>query len=70
MSAPLAAGAVLAPGYTVIEHLSRGRELDVYDVWSDARDCRCVAKLLRPDLAEPERRDRAARAGGRAARRG
>jgi serine/threonine protein kinase len=52
VSAPLAAGAVLAPGYTVIEHLNRGRELDVYDVWSDARDCRCVAKLLRPDLTE------------------
>ena len=61
MSGPLGTGAVLAPGYTVLEHLSRGRQLDVYDVWSEARDCRCVAKLLRPDVGEPERERAAAR---------
>lgn len=55
MSAPHGIGAVLAPGYSVLGHLSRGRELDVYDVWSEARDCRCIAKLLRPDLSERER---------------
>lgn len=48
---PLAAGDGLAPGYEVIEHLRRGRALDVYDVWSEARGCRCVAKALRPDRA-------------------
>jgi serine/threonine protein kinase len=36
-------------GYEVLELLSRGRDLDVYDVWSEERDCRCVAKVLRPD---------------------
>ena len=47
----------LVPGYTVVEHLNRARTHDVYDVWSDERACRCVAKALRPDLA----RDRSAR---------
>jgi serine/threonine protein kinase len=56
--ATLAPGSAIAPGYRVIEHLSRGRALDVYDVWSDERECRCVAKGLRPD-----------RAGDRSARR-
>jgi serine/threonine protein kinase len=45
----------LAPGYEVIAHLSRSALLDVYDVWSEERDCRCVAKLLRPDRADDAR---------------
>jgi serine/threonine protein kinase len=56
MSEPLSQGAVLAPGYRVVDHLSRGRALDVYDVWSETRSCRCAAKVVRPD-----RRDRSAR---------
>jgi len=50
--ATLAPGSTIAPGYQVIEHLSRGRALDVYDVWSDERECRCIAKGLRPDRAD------------------
>ena len=46
---PRGPGARLAPGYEVVEHLARGRDLDVYDVWSEARRCRCVVKTLRPD---------------------
>jgi eukaryotic-like serine/threonine-protein kinase len=53
--APLAEGTRLAPGYEVIAHLSRSKLLDVYDVWSEERDCRCVAKLLRPDCADDTR---------------
>jgi len=49
MSDPLARGLEVAPGYEVIEHLRRGRNLDVYDVWSEERACRCVVKSLRPD---------------------
>ena len=49
MSAPLAAGEQIAPRYEAIEHLRRGRNLDVYDVWSEERACRCVIKSLRPD---------------------
>jgi serine/threonine protein kinase len=47
--APLAARSEVAPGYEVVSHLSRGRALDVYDVWSEERQCLCVAKLVRPD---------------------
>jgi serine/threonine protein kinase len=51
-------GRDLAPGYRVVQLLRRGEEVDVYDVWSAERECRCVAKVLRPD-----------RLGDRAARR-
>jgi serine/threonine protein kinase len=44
-------------GYELLERLNRGRELDVYDAWSEERDCRCVAKVLRPDRVD----DRGAR---------
>jgi eukaryotic-like serine/threonine-protein kinase len=53
---PLAPGTIIAPGYRVIEHLSRGKTLDVYDAWSDTRATRCIAKALRPDRVD----DRAA----------
>jgi serine/threonine protein kinase len=49
---PLEPGEVLAPGYVVITHLHRGDVLDVYDVWSEERACRCIAKALRPDARE------------------
>src|ERR1700694_4024289 len=49
---PLAQGARLAEGYEVIAHLRRGSVLDVYDVWSAERSCRCVAKVLRPDRTD------------------
>jgi eukaryotic-like serine/threonine-protein kinase len=49
MTAPLAAGVEPAPGYRTIELLRRGRDLDVYDVWSQDRACRCVIKSVRPD---------------------
>jgi serine/threonine protein kinase len=48
-SEPLEAGATIAPGYGVIEHLRRGNDLDVYDVWSHERGARCVVKALRSD---------------------
>jgi eukaryotic-like serine/threonine-protein kinase len=51
---PLNAGEPLAPGYVVIEHLRRGRRLDVYDLWSEERGCRCVGKTLRPERAADE----------------
>jgi serine/threonine protein kinase len=55
----LARGELVAPGYRVVEHLSRARRLDAYEVWSDEREAGCVAKVLRPD--------RAGEAGARAA---
>jgi serine/threonine protein kinase len=63
-SAPLTAGAAIAPGYEVIEHLSRGRRLDVYDAWSEERGCRTVVKTLRPERAgERSARELLAREG-------
>jgi serine/threonine protein kinase len=44
-----AEGHSLAPGYEVIRHFNRARTLDVYEVWSEERDCHCMAKTLRPD---------------------
>lgn len=49
MNAPRCRGDLLAPGYAVDSHLSRGNLLDVYAVWSSERDCLCIAKVLRPD---------------------
>lgn len=46
---PLERGAVVLRGYEVREHLSRGRTLDVYEVWNEERGCLCVVKTLRPD---------------------
>ena len=51
----VAEGRELAPGFDVIEHLSRNEALDVYDVWDRGRYCRCVAKTLRPDRRADER---------------
>lgn len=51
-AAPAVVGSLLAPGYRVLDHLSRGNRLDVYDAWSIERDSRCVLKTLRPDRAD------------------
>jgi serine/threonine protein kinase len=51
-------GDVVASGYEVLTHLSRGRALDVYDAWSLERDCRCIAKVIRPDRQLPRVRKR------------
>ncbi|HET8953429.1 MAG TPA: protein kinase [Solirubrobacteraceae bacterium] len=62
---PLAPGTWLAPGYEIVEHLSRNQALDVYDVYSELRDCRCVAKLLRPAARGVTRRTTRLRREGR-----
>jgi len=46
---PLPPGAELAPGYRVVGHIRRGNDLDVYDLWSEERACRCVGKTPRDD---------------------
>ncbi|MER6469194.1 serine/threonine-protein kinase [Streptomyces collinus] len=52
---PLAPGAKPVAGYEVLAHLTRTGWLDVYDAWSDERDCRCVLKTVRADLRDEER---------------
>ena len=51
----LAEGERIAGDYAVVSLLKRSRLLDVYDVRSASRDCRCVAKVPRPDRADDER---------------
>ncbi|MFF2807034.1 hypothetical protein ACFVT2_07570 [Streptomyces sp. NPDC058000] len=46
---PPAADTMLAPRYEVLAHLCRTDWLDLYDAWSQERECRCVVKVLRPD---------------------
>lgn len=61
---PLEVGSYLAPGYQVVAHLRRGADLDVYDLWSEERGCRCIGKILRPDrLQERSARTRLLREG-------
>ncbi len=62
---PLERGDELAPGFSVIAHLGRGKALDVYDVWSDERDALCVAKTLRPDRIDDAGARRRLRREGR-----
>jgi serine/threonine protein kinase len=52
---PLEAGEVLAPGYDIVGHLHQSNNFDVYDVWSEERACRCIAKAPRQDLVESEK---------------
>jgi serine/threonine protein kinase len=56
-------GDVVASGYEVLAHLRRGRSLDVYDAWSLERDCRCIAKVVRPDRQAARVRRRLTREG-------
>jgi eukaryotic-like serine/threonine-protein kinase len=43
------------PGYRLIEHLSRTRRFDTYEVWSEDRACSCVAKVVREDRLREQR---------------
>lgn len=52
---PLEPGAEIAARYRVVELLSRGNDLDVYDVWSEDLQARCVIKTLRPDRLDRPR---------------
>ncbi|MFF7238690.1 protein kinase [Streptomyces collinus] len=52
---PLPPGAEPVAGYEVVAHLARTGWLDVYDAWSEERDCRCVLKTVRADLRDEER---------------
>src|SRR3954451_14223822 len=45
---PPGSGDVKLPGHTVLEHLNRGPDLDVWEVWSEQRACRCIAKTVAP----------------------
>ena len=52
---PLEAGEAIASGYEVIAHLHRSNNFDVYDVYSEERACRCIAKIPIPDLVRDKK---------------
>jgi len=56
-------GDVLGDGYLCVELLSRGEAFDVHDAWSAERHCRCIVKMLRPDVTSPAMRRRLLREG-------
>ncbi|WP_112466586.1 serine/threonine-protein kinase [Streptomyces triticisoli] len=61
---PLPAGTRPVEGYEIIGLLDRTGWMDVYDSWSEERACRCVIKMVRPDLRDdPEPADRLLREG-------
>lgn len=63
--APVARGQDVVPGYQVLAHLRRGRDYDVYDVWSEERACRCIVKTLRPDhVGDQKSREHLVQEGG------
>lgn len=53
----LDAGESLAPGYEAIAHLHRSNKFDVYDAWSEERECRVIVKTPIPmdDEEDPEK---------------
>ena len=51
---PLPVGDALATGYAILGHLHQSNNFDVYDVFSEERACRCIAKTPRQDLLENE----------------
>ncbi|TQL56839.1 serine/threonine protein kinase [Oryzihumus leptocrescens] len=51
VAAPLAVGESLAPSLLVLEHVRRGRDLDVYEARDTTRFCRVLVKTPRPELA-------------------
>src|SRR5690625_3104793 len=53
-TAPLQKGDFLFPGYTVIHHMNRGKDCDVYYVWSKERLSGCVAKTIQPQALDNE----------------
>jgi eukaryotic-like serine/threonine-protein kinase len=65
MTAVHASGERLAPGLVIVEHLSRTRRLDTFEVFSEERACSCVAKTLRPDRRDDLRAREALIAEGR-----
>lgn len=48
-TAPLPAGAEVAPGCTVVGHVRRGEDFDAYEAWCADRYSHCFVKTPRPD---------------------
>lgn len=53
--ATLSPGSEPAPGYRIIQLLSHGNDLDVYEAWSDGLQAGCILKMLREDRVGDEK---------------
>ena len=53
----------LPSGYRVVAQLSANEALEVYDVFSEERRCRCVAKVVRADRTDARARERLVQEG-------
>ncbi len=51
---PLKSGEKLIPDYTVVEHLRRGKDCDLYHLWSEERMCSVIGKTIQPNVQEKE----------------
>lgn len=45
---PLERGETLILDYTVVEHLRRGKDCDLYHLWSEERMTSCIGKTIQP----------------------
>lgn len=62
---PLKNGETLISDYTVVEHLRRGKDCDLYHLWSEERMCSVIGKTIQPNALEKEAaRERLVREGG------
>ena len=52
--APLEAGETLILDYTVVEHLRRGKDCDLYHIWSEERMTSCIGKTIQPLAMEKQ----------------
>jgi len=43
------------PGHAVLAGMNRGRDLDVWEVWSERRACVCIAKTIAPGASRGTR---------------
>lgn len=55
VSEPFPTGTPFGSDLVLVEHLRRGRDLDVYEAWSDGRGTSVVVKTVRPDRRNRER---------------
>lgn len=52
---PLEQGDTLIPGYKVVAHMRRGKDCDLYHLWSEERMCSTIGKTIQPNVASKDK---------------
>ena len=52
---PLEEGDTLIENYKVITHMRRGKDCDLYHLWSEERMCSVIGKTVQPNAAAKEK---------------